>query len=667
MRKCVLTLALFISAIILGQEQILVTNSYVSGSPYLLEVPFKIQREIYGGTKIHVSYVGDWPYEAVNAFNYACKILEESMPSTFPLSFVARWQNGSNSSNSMSTIRPVFAGIGTDEEEDILRTELKAIMYDQVCGERPGNAYMEEFMDVSFDPYAHDAEITYYNGNDCIVENCDFSIDHIGQDKYDFVSMALRDMIKAMGFVFTSYPPSQIPSKLRRKNYLEREILSSEPAFSSDNLTSVFTQGTYSLEKDEQYTFYAPKTWKSGVSMNYFVPDTTNKVTTLLGYNFGIGTSIRDISSQKTIKFFRELLGWQADIPVGIESSGKFQTLPVNTSLAIPIDGIIEMEPEGTSAMVLEEPVVGFETLETSDSQGAYFNINSLGDTSDVAYSYAVRYHPNIDGDGNLRTDAWIVSLMMKDGSWDVVHEQECSLLPLEIRVENFSKNYDDAMYERTADGYLRCRITQCYCRRMGARYIPMSKSWHYVIEDIPQKAEMKKSKVMGYNGDEYLRTVRIGLINLEGTDSLVVKQHDEGFPQPYYYSVPDFRKGYVDVVVDRDFASTIQIRSYNKNGWTDSDEYVIEPVEPSGINVSFVVSQDAVRIDAWSRRHATGANLIREYTIASVDRMSIQDAICTGGKSLSSEIPISNFKTGHYMLTAIDIEGKCHSIKFTR
>ena len=46
---------------------------------------------------------------------------------------------------------------------------------------------------------------------------------------------------------------------------------------------------------------------------------------------------------------------------------------------------------------------------------------------------------------------------------------------------------------------------------------------------------------------------------------------------------------------------------------------------------------------------------------------MSIQDAICTGGKSLSSEIPISNFKTGHYMLTAIDIEGKCHSIKFTR
>ena len=115
MRKCVLTLALFISAIILGQEQILVTNSYVSGSPYLLEVPFKIQREIYGGTKIHVSYVGDWPYEAVNAFNYACKILEESMPSTFPLSFVARWQNGSNSSNSMSTIRPVFAGIGTDE------------------------------------------------------------------------------------------------------------------------------------------------------------------------------------------------------------------------------------------------------------------------------------------------------------------------------------------------------------------------------------------------------------------------------------------------------------------------------------------------------------------------------------------------------------------------
>ena len=90
-------------------------------------------------------------------------------------------------------------------------------------------------------------------------------------------------------------------------------------------------------------------------------------------------------------------------------------------------------------------------------------------------------------------------------------------------------------------------------------------------------------------------------------------------------------------------------------------------PFRPLGWARVLKPVQDAVRIEAGSRRHATGDNLIREYTIASVDRMSIQDAICTGGKSLSSEIPISNFKTGHYMLTAIDIEGKCRSIKFTR
>ncbi|MCM1518439.1 MAG: hypothetical protein NC117_07345 [Pseudoflavonifractor sp.] len=53
-------------------------------------VNLPVVREINGGTVFNITYDGNWNYEMRGAFEYACKIWEESMPTSLPINIVAK-------------------------------------------------------------------------------------------------------------------------------------------------------------------------------------------------------------------------------------------------------------------------------------------------------------------------------------------------------------------------------------------------------------------------------------------------------------------------------------------------------------------------------------------------------------------------------------------------
>lgn len=76
---------LMISALsIKGQEQV-EDFSCFSENVVDKKIGLPIVRPIYGGTKIIPRFVGNWTKEMEGAFEYACRIWEEAMPTTFPV------------------------------------------------------------------------------------------------------------------------------------------------------------------------------------------------------------------------------------------------------------------------------------------------------------------------------------------------------------------------------------------------------------------------------------------------------------------------------------------------------------------------------------------------------------------------------------------------------
>lgn len=626
-------------------------DSYVSSNSLPLDMPMLPVRQIAGGTKIKTTFEGNWPYEARNAFEYACKILEESIPSTFPIKLLATWNTSQANNNNFSSFYSAFFYTSVDSVL-MLRSEIKGLMYDQMCNGATSTAFVDDFCRFDWSEDSHDAIITYYNYNNHIVDNCDFSISGVETGKYDFVSIAMRDIIKSLGFLFTRYEPSLIPQRLGNPNHFERLILTSDQVLSSQDLSQALTGGSFNYSSIYgDYNFYAPNPWERGKSLNYFIPG-EKKLTQLLRYDFGVGSSVRDISESYTREFFREILGWKGDIADNIGNTVQYQNVSTSTNQAIPYRGAINLG-ENISANSHRTSRMGFHS-ETSLLNSHGYNISNLAH-SPRTYNYVLQYHPCYN-DSIVISEGWIVSMMLKDGSWDVVYSRPFLIGDLELEYDDLNFHYNDSEYARTVDGFLRCRITN--------RYEGRARMWHYVIDDIPQKTKMKLSKVSGYYDDEYLRTVRIGLLDIEGTDSLVVKQLDEGYSQPFYYSVPDFRKGYVEVIVDRDFTSTIQILAFNRNGMTRSDNYVISPVEPSGISLDFDIHDNEILLNASCRR-MDNRNLIKEYKLLSV--IDGQKVMAGSGSNVANRIPISSLRPGFYLLHVTDIMGGEHSFKIKR
>ena len=456
-----------------------------------------------------------------------------------------------------------------------------------------------------------DISITY---NEDLLDEFSYSLYATPLDKYDFVTVALRDIAKGLGI------SSRIMADVANKKIIytgggtspyEEWIYS---AIGGGNASQAYVNGTkgslpVKIDGYGTLSLYAPSPFQNGVSLNAFIPDPNKNITQLLTYEFGRGTVIRDITDNYQ-SLFKYGLGWEAAIATGGAHSDANGVTTGNTGEVIPYGGTIT---GGTPNFLTEAISINkqqswnIETYNTSD-----FNIE------EYCWPYDCNYRPNTPID----TEGWTVALLKKDGTWDIVYD--ISVIPsyLDVSMNDFQYHYDMNEYARTADGFLRCRVVynQNYWDNIYDRTYRSMKTRYYVLNYLPQRTEMKFSGVMPTTStraltNEYMRDIKIGIKNLEGTERIVVEQLDEGERVPSKFEVYDFKKGYFVATVDKEFYSEFTIVAYNKNGSTRSETIEIAPLEPASQNFEIQVLNDEIKIKNARKRNLP-KTLLASYEI---------------------------------------------------
>ena len=84
-----ISLALFLGSWVHAQEAIKVYAS--SGTPF--KIGLSSERKVYGGTIINVTYQGSkFSSPTVKgAFEYACKLVEDAIPTTYPINITVKF------------------------------------------------------------------------------------------------------------------------------------------------------------------------------------------------------------------------------------------------------------------------------------------------------------------------------------------------------------------------------------------------------------------------------------------------------------------------------------------------------------------------------------------------------------------------------------------------
>ena len=134
------------------------------------ELNLPIVRTVYGGTKIIPIYEGNWTNEMKGAFEYACKIWEEAMPTTFPIKIkVVLDETNSmylNKSVLSSILTKVHSHAGESFSYDPFSAvstvmQIKGTFYDEFSGKSQTHIYDGILDETMF--LEPDVVIRYYN------------------------------------------------------------------------------------------------------------------------------------------------------------------------------------------------------------------------------------------------------------------------------------------------------------------------------------------------------------------------------------------------------------------------------------------------------------------------------------------------------------------------
>lgn len=589
------------------------------------------------------------------AFEYACKIWEEQIPTALPIRITAKVGYLFSSSNPVSevTVRGEF---DNNYNELVLNTRLKGLYF----GERDSPVSFVDYATVDL-LEGGDGVITY---NKSRINEFSFSLDPQPTDKYDFVTVALRDMAKLLGFYWGKQAePTTQTLDLQGARLTPFEKIIAESIGTSDIHEAYVrvTQGVLNVNIPVwdygRIQFYAPNPWIKGTSLNYCIPDSTKRLTELLSYEIGRGSVIRNITDDYA-NLFQQALRWQPSLAVG--GGGGGGEVSSSTENIIPYQGSLEINGLSQSLSLLSDGDRGVSALAEnySNDQRTWYFISE----------YCLPYHPNLSVDGDTGKAGWNVSFLKKDGTWDVLDELRSEgeyPLYLNTKMLDF-KNVDN--YARTYDGYLKCRISLYKNEWYFNHWVLRGSSKYYVLNFLPQKPKMQFVNVMPTTYsliDDYARTIKIAINDLEGTNKIIVEQLDEGETYPQKYEITDFKKGYYTAIVDKEFSSQFTIIAYNDNGNVRSETLTVEPLEPARYHIDPSVYGDFIKIASDDMRFRE--TLVASYTIYAINEYSAQRDVTTNTTLESDKIDISKLNKGLYILSLHDVYNKTYSLKFMK
>lgn len=664
LRFCAAILLPYMFSVSASGQEYLESEVYASDGTVRKELCLPMVRTVYGGTKIIPEFEGDWTNEMKGAFEYACKLWEEVIPTTFPIRVRAVMDNTTTVYKDRPVLSTVSTAIFNHSQYDMPQPEpitgtstvlqIKGTTFDEFSDRLSYNMYA----DIMDDAMLKDVDIIirYFNYGNKISSNCSFALTEVpNDDLYDFVTLAMRDLAKGFGVYWAQrVNPNTGVLEFNFDRSIPFEFHVMRAIGNHDDSHKAFqnaTKGSLNIEKG--YVVYAPVEWDASRSLSSFIPN-DKKISQLLSYDFGRGTVVRDISSKDTYDFFRDILNWKTDFTVGAGNNGHLE-VSTETENVISYEGSISLA---------KPSAVSYNFTEASHNS----LVNPMAMLPDNVKGGLSRFHPNyLEGQG-IDHDGWIISLLKKDGTWDAVNVQNISpYTSLNVSTSDFVLHDDIDNYARSCDGYLRCRVTCNFTNDVYARKI--QKSYYMLLDYLPQRVKMAKSCVMPYDDEEsYYRDVKIGLKDLEGVTKVVVSQLDEGNELPYQYEVQDFKKGYFIATVDKDFVSTFTITAYNKNGTTVSYPYVLQPLSSSEkTHLNFIKEGNIIRIGT-SARSILCQDQISSYDIRPLNSVGIGTDACVGRFSMEgNSIDVTSLEKGYYVLIVNDVKGGRHTFKFTR
>ena len=653
------------SAIVFGQG-IWIENENIAVDDFFSnETDIPDVRKLNGGTKILVTYEGNWPEEMKGAFEYAVKIWEENLPMCLPINIRARLVKSPSSRKVLSDVRMnsyEFPKYGVNETRYPLPL-VKCV------------SLREHTMYNSLHKFAHvdsltnyfdmpDIEITYSRA---MLDEFSFNIDVKSENKYDFVTLALRDIAMGLGFcnrymIVPGTEELQIPSLPRTP--FEHKIFAAlgSPADLSEAYINA-TQG--SLNVGWGINLYAPNPFINGTSLRYTLPGGEMPLSDLLAYDFPKGYVMRDISNYDWTSFFSKMMGWEWDIITSTEHSDIEEN--ISNDVVIPYQGDFNFSFTDNPVEYIKEDLKPVRVISTDSINTPYVSIGE----------YCEPYYLGRDQTDLMEMGGvpkLIISVQKKDGSWETLRSQYVSgTSPISLKLDTITFKEPLENYARSTTGALKYRFVEKTISSVPTYNACKYKVQYLTRDFLPQKA------VIGYSGiyedenspsriasesDEYFIDVKIGLRNIEGATKVIVDQTDEGSPEPFRYDIEDFKKGFFIANLDRECSTKLEVTTYNKNGQTTSDAIYIPALGyPEEISdLSYNVSNGKLMINGIPNALIKNGKI--HYTITSALNPA---ANYNGVLADDRQVDISGLSDGFYVITIYSNNRRIGSGKFVK
>jgi len=660
-----------------------VTGRIISNENYTSEVFKGINiimpdlRDVKSGSKLVVSYEGEWPAEMQGAFDYAVRIWEEILPETLPINITAKIQpiRGDQSLLSKVTFDTFdFMGDGVSMYAASMPMVKSVILQEYHSNQR--HRFSNEITDISdFD--GEDIIIVY---NENLLDQFSFSLDgNPSASKYDFVTVALRDIAIGLGFT-TSFTADTDKKEFNFTNsrltpfetHIMNAIGSSDPATAFSNATKgslLIPLFNWFGVRFGDIMVYAPEQWSNKTSLRYFIPEENNPLSQLLSYDFGKGYIMRDFTGADWDDVFCGVLDWRRTLTTGISSG--FVSKTGTTEDVIPYRGPVSLtfnNQDNAQFLRIEKDMLlsnNPEVLATErDIKRSQVATTALTD------AYCKKFnHYSPDGPTNSGLS---LSVMKKDGTWDCVYTTPYINNPININIEDLSLHNDESEYARGVTGGLRYRLTQCNLKIDKNPYYTYQVKY-FTRDFTPEKPTIKYGKIhepiqpqnlspLDDEDDDYFIDVEIGIANIEGATRVIVEQWDEGEILPFQYEAEDFRNGYFIANLDREISTQLTVVSYNDNGYRKSNTITIPPIGHPTREITFKRSNNVITIDGLSKSLKESENLrcsLNNVTgaIPYTKTLPIRDG----------EIDITDVPQGVYVLSVFNGSNKLGYHKFLK
>lgn len=545
MKKCILTIAISCSALAATAQNGPKNIYAATTTPVISTLPS--ERCSVGGTTITADYVGGNITKTMEgAFEYACRLWEERIPTTLPLRI--KVQVASLGSNVLATSDPVYSDISPNWERAFEKRVLQRYnLYDI----EDVQYFEKEDVVITFN---YDMPFSYSTDPEQAVD-----------DKYDFITVAIQAIGKAIGIIYWAYYNGTRPICLKNNPYAvyvnsANSQLSSYQTAIGNGWNAII--GGYD---GTDWPLYCPLPYNPGLALNYFAPDTSNSETQFMQPVISKGTAIRHIG--RSLDDLLRRCNWFYDYGV---STGSIYNEPTVEILPSEVDSVIPYA--GNNASLPNR----------YDAAGKHISRDGTHEDSLLALQYFYSSCKERSGTGR--------SVLLKDGSFrdfDSLSE----LLP------------SDTTYARSTDGFLRLKTntieengnsSTLTVKYQLYRFPPQKPDFGFnrteTSNSTNRAAVLRNSRGrVSRNGnrieDEYV-DIALGIKNLEGCTQVLVEQTDSDWPYPYTYYLEqdEILAGEFMTQVNRPYPSTFKLYYINNEGYTESD---VKTIDLSGVQMT--------------------------------------------------------------------------------